>query len=101
MLKKIELVEKKEIENFYKAKNDEMRLKLENLAKRQQIEKIAFEKKIQAESDDYMKHRESKKEHILNKFKNKRYDLTSQQKREVIMNENEKVSRQCNYIIIK
>ena len=73
-----------------------MKVKLENLMKRHEIEKLAFHKKVNAETEELKKQRETKREQILNKFRNKRFDLTLQQKREDIMNENEKVSRKSN-----
>ena len=92
-MKKVDLIEKKEIEAFYKMRNDLILVKLENLSRKHELEKKAFQKKSIAESEELTKQRNVVKEQIILKFKNKKFDLTTQQKQEDIMNENDKISR--------
>jgi hypothetical protein len=95
-LKKFESLERKEKENYSKARDGLIQIKVDNLSKKHEIEKNGFNKKTKAEWEDLTKERNRKKEQFLHKYKNKRCELMAQQKQEDILNENEKLSRQSN-----
>jgi hypothetical protein len=82
-------MEKAEIEKHMKIKNDNFDLKSENLIRQQSLEKSALTQKMNSEYDEMAKIKQVEIDRILNKYKNKKFDLETKQGKEKNMHEKE------------
>jgi len=82
-------MEKGEIEKHMNIKDDNFDLKSENLIRQQSVEKRALAQKMNSEYDQMVKIKQVEIDKILNKYKNKKFDLETKQGKEKNMHEKE------------
>jgi hypothetical protein len=80
--KKIENIEKIDIEKFTKEKSEKVKAFSSKIYKQQLNEKNALKMKIEAELELMKKQRKLNFENLFNKYKNRKYELNMQQKQE-------------------
>jgi len=86
---KCDAMEKSEIEKHIKLKDDNFALKSENLIKQQSLEKNALSQKMNSEYEEMAKVKQMEMDKILNKYKNKKFDLETKQGKEKNLHLNE------------
>lgn len=86
---KCNFFEKAEVEKDFKLKEENFALKSENLIKQQSLEKSALAQKMNSEYEEMGKVKQTEIDKIINKFKNKKFDLETKQGKEKNMLQNE------------
>jgi len=87
--KKLENIEKIDNIKFNKEKTEKVKAHSMKVLKQQQNEKNALKMKIEAEYELLKKQRKTIFENLINKFKNRKFELDMQQKQEKILAENQ------------
>lgn len=87
--KKADNLERQDVEKWNKEKNDKVGCNTENLKTKQSGEVKALEKKLATQIEVLRKERETGFNVILHRFKNKKFELEKQHKKERLLIENE------------
>jgi len=94
--KKLQIMEKSEIEASSKARNDKIKSKTDKLASKHVLEKNSLLKKIKDEEGSLNKQREDVHEMVSQKYRNKIIEINSQHHQEKLMNDNENLYKLKN-----
>ncbi len=86
--KKMEGIEKVEMEKFNKVKTDKVKSETVKTAQKHLAEKNTLKKKIENEIEMVRKEKDDGLEIILHKYRNRKIDLEMQQKQEKILSDN-------------
>jgi len=89
--KKLENIEKADNLRFNKEKTEKVKAQSMKILKHQLNEKNALKMKIEAEYELMKKQRKTSFENLINKFKNRKFELELQQKQEKLLFENENI----------
>lgn len=96
---KADSIVRKEEEKFNKEKSEKIKNKVDKLMKKQNLERTTMKEKFAIEFEMLKKHKETDLERLVNKFKNRKYDLDIQQKNEKLMTENTNMMRASKLLI--
>lgn len=99
MKKKIENIEKLDNIKFNKDKTDKVKAQSMKVLKHQLNEKNALKMKIEAEYESLKKQRKTIFEYLINKFKNRKFELDLQQKQEKILTDNKNLFKASKFIL--
>jgi hypothetical protein len=91
--KKADAYERQDAENWTKEKTDKVGTNTDNLKSKQLGEVKALEKKLATQLEVLRKERETGFNVILHRFKNKKYEMEKQQKKEKVLTENESLNK--------
>lgn len=84
-----DFLEKTEIQKHMELKENNFKLKSENLIRQQTLEKNALLQKMNAEYDEMSKIKQQELDKIIVKYKNKKFELESRQGKEKNLHDNE------------
>jgi hypothetical protein len=98
--KKADSLEKEDSEKWSKEKNDKVGTNSDNLRSKQLTELKALRKKLDIQNEVLRKERDTGFHTILHRFKNKKFDLEKQQKKEKTLSENENWNKASKFIIL-
>lgn len=91
-------LQKKEIEEFHKKNSESMKNKMIQLIRKLNLEMDTLRQKFQTEVDIMNKEKEKSLEILIQKYKNKKCDLSSKQANEKYLNDSTQINKLCIFI---
>jgi hypothetical protein len=98
---KCDAMEKSENEKYNKERNDKIKIKVDQLIYKQNLEKNALKQKLDTEYEMMKKMKEDENHKIYIKFKNRKADLEAQHKQEKFLRENENMLKASKILFYK
>jgi hypothetical protein len=95
--KKADAYERQDAENWTKEKTDKVGTNSDNLRVKQSGELKALEKKLATQLEVLRKERDAGFHVILHRYKNKKFELEKQQKKERLLTENESLNKASKF----